>query len=242
MAEYDKIAKDYEKSKNSRGAKYLFDPSVRRMVGDVTGLDILDFGCGNGYTTRELKSAGAKNIVGFDISDGQIKIAKEVEQNNPMDINYYVYSATDVPFLGQFDIVMAKFVLHYSSNRKELTHMFEGAYRNLKSSGRFIALIPDFKLPLPTDPKYGYTSETKGRFKEGGKIRTSLYLEEELLCKFDNYYWKLLTYEECAKKAGFKTISWHKVEPSKEDIQRFGKKFWTDYLNFPGHIILEAAK
>ncbi len=40
---------------------------VRSYVGNVTGKKILDFGCGNGYCTREAISAGAAISVGYDI-------------------------------------------------------------------------------------------------------------------------------------------------------------------------------
>lgn len=240
--QYNKIARDYEKSEKSRGTRYLFDPSMKRVLGDVGGLKVLDFGCGHGYTARELVKSGASKVVGFDLSSEQINIARRAEKASPLGIEYHVFDAIDFPVLGEFDIVMAKFVLHYSSTKQELTRMFSNAYSNLKQEGRLVALVPDFEYPLRRDPKYDYTSSADSKVKEGDKVHLALYLEGKKLCEFDNFHWRKATYEACAKEAGFNRVIWQPVTPSQEGIDRFGKEFFDDYLASPNHTILEAIK
>ncbi len=51
-------------------------PNMLAMVGAVTGLDLLDLGCGEGGYSRELARRGAK-VVGVDGSARLIEIARE---------------------------------------------------------------------------------------------------------------------------------------------------------------------
>jgi SAM-dependent methyltransferase len=43
-------------------------PAQQQMLGDVSGLSILDLGCGNGAKLAELVAAGATDCVGVDVS------------------------------------------------------------------------------------------------------------------------------------------------------------------------------
>lgn len=43
-------------------------PAQRHMLGDLSGLSILDLGCGNGAKLAELAAGGARDCVGVDVS------------------------------------------------------------------------------------------------------------------------------------------------------------------------------
>ena len=43
-------------------------PAQQEMLGDVSGLSILDLGCGNGAKLAELVARGARECVGVDVS------------------------------------------------------------------------------------------------------------------------------------------------------------------------------
>ncbi|KQV65092.1 hypothetical protein ASC64_14945 [Nocardioides sp. Root122] len=54
-------------------------PAERGMLGDVTGLTVLDAGCGNGSKLAQLASEGAAQAVGVDISGSFIAAGPSVE-------------------------------------------------------------------------------------------------------------------------------------------------------------------
>lgn len=53
----------------------LTDPALIGLLGEVSGLIILDAGCGEGYLTRELLARGAHHVTGVDTCAGFIDAA-----------------------------------------------------------------------------------------------------------------------------------------------------------------------
>ena len=82
---------------------YLNTPAFFSMLPDVNELSGIDIGCGEGYNTRLLCEEGAI-MTAIDISEIFIKKAIEEELQDPLNINYQVASAVDLPFENnQFD-------------------------------------------------------------------------------------------------------------------------------------------
>src|SRR5262245_53936637 len=67
--------------------------SFLQLIGDVKGKRVLDVGCGDGHYTRILRKAGAAEVVGIDISDRMIKLAREQEARQSLGIEYRVEDA-----------------------------------------------------------------------------------------------------------------------------------------------------
>jgi ubiquinone/menaquinone biosynthesis C-methylase UbiE len=82
---------------------YLNTPAFFSMLPDVNELSGIDIGCGEGYNTRLLCEKGA-TMTAIDISEIFIQKAIEEELQDPLNINYQVASAVDLPFENnQFD-------------------------------------------------------------------------------------------------------------------------------------------
>jgi ubiquinone/menaquinone biosynthesis C-methylase UbiE len=75
----------------------LNTPAFFDMLPDVKGLCGLDIGCGEGHNTRLLAKLGAR-MIAVDISEVFIKYAKEMEEKEPLNIDYRVASAIELPF------------------------------------------------------------------------------------------------------------------------------------------------
>jgi SAM-dependent methyltransferase len=65
------LAPDYERGRSREDSldRLVEWPAQRDLIGDVTGLSILDVGCGNGGKLVELLHEGAASAVGIDISE-----------------------------------------------------------------------------------------------------------------------------------------------------------------------------
>jgi SAM-dependent methyltransferase len=65
------LAPDYERARTREDSldRLVEWPAQRGLLGDVTGLSVLDVGCGNGGKLAELTRDGATDCVGVDISE-----------------------------------------------------------------------------------------------------------------------------------------------------------------------------
>ena len=84
-----------------------FGPAHIDMCGSVSGLDVLDIGCGAGYFSRELSKLGAV-VTAIDLSAEMIEIAQRQSTDN--DIRYQVLDAANIAgsFAPEsFDLVTA---------------------------------------------------------------------------------------------------------------------------------------
>jgi ubiquinone/menaquinone biosynthesis C-methylase UbiE len=109
-------------------------PAFFKMLPDISGLNGLDIGCGEGYNTRIAAKKGA-NMTAIDISELFIKYAKESEQQEPLGIEYKITSAIELPFPNNtFDFAMATMsLMDISDHEKAIGE----AFRVIKPGGFF---------------------------------------------------------------------------------------------------------
>lgn len=114
---YDQIAVQYAQSQQpAQGSGFSWNhdlviPHLLNIVGDVTGLTVLDAGCGDGIVARYLAARGA-TVVGIDSSAQLIELAQA--QHEQQRIRYEVHDLTQpVPHYAQaFDAVVSNLVLN----------------------------------------------------------------------------------------------------------------------------------
>jgi len=88
--------------------EHFNNPAMLEFIGELSGLDVLDAGCGEGYQTRILARRGAR-MTGVDLSARMLELAREEESRGPLGIRYERTSFTDLAmFAGQsFDAVVS---------------------------------------------------------------------------------------------------------------------------------------
>ena len=86
---------------------------MEKLPKDLTGLRVLDAGCGTGALSRMLDERGAE-VVGVDISDKLIEVAKNRSGSNS-NIEYFSGDMKEESF-GNFDYIIAMdSLIHYST-------------------------------------------------------------------------------------------------------------------------------
>jgi 2-polyprenyl-3-methyl-5-hydroxy-6-metoxy-1,4-benzoquinol methylase len=86
-------------------------PTLLELLGDITGCQVLDAGCGAGYLTRVLAARQAR-VTGIDVSPRLIDLARGKDPAG--DIDYRVADPTrPVPGIaGRFDAAASYLVLN----------------------------------------------------------------------------------------------------------------------------------
>jgi len=87
-------------------------PIFRSMLPALSGARALDLGCGFGALGRYLAEAGAKKVVGIDLSEKMLATA--AERTTDPKIEYRRGAIEELGFAsGSFDLVVSSLALHY---------------------------------------------------------------------------------------------------------------------------------
>lgn len=144
--------------------RYLLNPSIFKLLGDINGKIILDAGCGNGYLSRLLTKRGA-SVTGVEPAKTLIDYAMEKENKEKLGIKYF---AEDLSNLSDehkdFDVVVSNMVFMDIPN-------YEVAIANcikvLKPGGIFV-----FSISHPA------FEEFSAEYLRNGCIKVKEYFEE----------------------------------------------------------------
>jgi ubiquinone/menaquinone biosynthesis C-methylase UbiE len=118
----------------------LNNPATFRLLGNLEGLVVLDLACGEGYNTRILAKEGA-GVIGVDISEEMIALARQREETEKLGIRYEVMDAANLGNLpsNHFDLVTCFMSLQDIHNfRKAIAEVA----KVLREGGRFVFSIP----------------------------------------------------------------------------------------------------
>lgn len=90
---YDKQANSWSRDTPSFLEDFTSIPAVFDMCKEhVKGSTIIDVGCGEGYAMRRMKSMGARKLIGVDVSERMIELAR----NSASEEHYIVGDAVDL--------------------------------------------------------------------------------------------------------------------------------------------------
>ncbi|MDJ0536782.1 MAG: class I SAM-dependent methyltransferase [Xenococcaceae cyanobacterium MO_207.B15] len=105
----------YEELFENYGMKYDRENFVQGTIGECDFIEkeinynkttrILDIGCGTGRHTIELSKRGY-TVIGIDLSESQLKRAKEKASEQNLSIDFQKHDARKLTFLNEFDLVI----------------------------------------------------------------------------------------------------------------------------------------
>lgn len=241
-AQYDAIADQYRQSTGSPLRKFVEAYTLQRLVGDVRGKQVLDLGCGEGFFTRRFKALGAARVVGVDISSAMIALAREQEDREPLGLEYVCADVQEMTGLGEFDIVVAAYLLHYAKTEQELQRMCESVVKHLPAGGRFVTLNENPAQAADQYAgyeQYGFNKTVELPRHEGSQI-TYRIVSGRKLFKFHARFFSRETYERVLRAAGFRHLIWHPVMLDEAGIEAHGAEYWREYLENPPVVGLEC--
>ena len=236
-----------EKSLNDQGdinRQLIIDPILWNLIGDPSGLKILDAGCGNGYLTRELARRGAE-VMGVDSSASFISYCRKKEQEEPLGCHFIESSLDEMESLKSqyFDLVISNIVfvdvLDYQGSFKEIS-------RILKPTGRFLwsnvhpifgrTSNEFFRLPFDTQRNEERKYIIIDRYFDSG-ARSISWSNFEPLWQFDR---TLSEYSKALRNAGFVIREIVEPKPEIELISKYPHILAFDTDRIPFFIIFDC--
>jgi len=89
---------------------WAIDESEIGVLGDVSGLDVVELGCGTAYVSAWLKQRGAARVVGVDPTPAQLETARRCNEKFGLGIELVEAFGEDVPLPDDsFDLVVSEY-------------------------------------------------------------------------------------------------------------------------------------
>ncbi len=111
---------------------------IRNKAKPLSGIDILDIGCGGGLLSEPMCRLGA-NITGIDASTKNIKIAKLHANKNGLKINYICSSPEKLKIGKKFDVILNMEIVEHVD---DISFFLKSCSKLLKKNGlMFVATI-----------------------------------------------------------------------------------------------------
>ncbi|RVW07972.1 class I SAM-dependent methyltransferase [Prescottella agglutinans] len=211
QSQFDQLPDLYEDMADWPFRRFLEIPNFLAALGDLSDRDVLDFGCGNGMYSRLLKEKGARRVVGYDVSDGMLAFARARESEQPLGIDFT--SDLEDDLAGQFDLVLAVYVLPYATTRDELRVMCEQMAKPLRPGGRLVTLPihPDYVRDPAYYERFGFRLTPVGPDIDGGEVQLDLFGPDGAGSDEDTvtaYVWTRESIDEAMHAAGFAITQW----------------------------------
>ena len=121
-----------------------FDYALDWLSGGVES--VLDFGCGNGSLLYKIAARGVKKIIGIDISEEGIRIAKRLKEVNSVDISQFIVGG--IESLEKLEdncvdaIVLSNIIDNLSPN--DCKKVLKESKRILKINGKVLVKLNPF--------------------------------------------------------------------------------------------------
>ena len=123
--------------------KYIKDNIIKNFnlknkTKPLSGVDILDIGCGGGLLSEPMSRLGA-NVTGIDASDKNIKIAKLHSKKNNLKIKYLCSSPEKIKIEKKFDVILNMEIVEHV---EDIDFFLKSCSELLKKNGiMFVATI-----------------------------------------------------------------------------------------------------
>ncbi len=230
---YDDFADEYAELVAKREEEGIENeplvPRLLEVIGNVSGLTVLDAGCGEGYLGRILARRGA-NVTGIDISPRLIRVARSRDAEGRIDYRVADLSQPLSDYKQHFDLIASHFVLND-------VYDYQGFLATLSS-----VVKDEGRLVLSMNNPYSYVvrNHLKNYFDSGRAFSYRGLTLEGIKVHF--YQRTLEEYLDAALAAGFQLQRLVDVPTPEQFFHNMSDKLLPRGYQFPYFMILSFAK
>lgn len=144
---------------------YYERPAMISMLGEVTGLRVLEIGCGSGPLTQHLVDQGAK-VTASDVSPAMLVLAEQRLGGRARLVEADLGAGLGFAADASFDVVVASLVMHYL---RDWASLLTEVRRVLAEPGRFVFSThhPTMDLRIHSPEDYFVIKEVTEEWHEG---------------------------------------------------------------------------
>ncbi|MBW4718761.1 class I SAM-dependent methyltransferase [Saccharothrix obliqua] len=222
---YDTVGDLYRQYKTTATAPVLERRLFLDLLGDPTGLRVLDLATGYGLYARLAAELGAAEVVGTDVSGEMVRHAREATTSP--GITFHTVDALDLgrasgPDLGTFDLVTAVWLFNYAASPDEVAAMAAGVRRVLRPGGRLVAITlnPGYDVAGPDWTPYGLAPRASVRAGRGNRLDVAL-LTSTTDIPLSVHQWDADVYAEALTRSGLAAPAWRlPTAPEEDGVER----------------------
>ena len=225
--------------KNENNANNMFEkPALFSLLPTLNNKTVLDLGCGYGEHCIRFVEEGAKRVVGIDISQKMLAIAKA--ENAHQNILYLNMPMENIGELQErFDIVVSSLAFHYV---KDFQALIKNIYRLLNDGG---VLVFSQEHPINTCFSTGscWTKDENGEKLFANISNYSVDGERESTWFVDNvkkYHRTFSTIINTLVESGFQIERIVEPVPTPEILKE--NPDYKDLLHKPDFLLIKATK
>lgn len=224
---------------NEANANNLFEiPALFSLLPDLNGKRVLDLGCGFGEHCKRFVECGAEKVVGIDISEKMLKVARE--ENSDPKITYLNMPMEDISTLQEtFDVVISSLAFHYV---EDFEAVIRTVYELLSEDGVFVFSQEN---PICTCHSGGnrWTRDENGNKLHMNLANYGIEGERESVWFVDNvkkYHRTFSTIVNTLIEAGFSIEKMIEPLPTEELLEKYPD--YRDLLHKPDFLLIKTRK
>ena len=217
------------------GTYYLAYRDLPEIISEhIHGINVLDFGCGTGRSTRFLKNIGF-NTTGVDISEDMLKQARSKDPSG----DYHKVNDGDLSRFNDdtFDLALSAFTFDNVPSKKKKTENLLELGRLLKPDGKIINLVSSPDIYIHEWASFSTRDYPENRMaKSGDKVRIVMTDVEDQR-PVEDILWSDDAYREIYNRTGL--IITEVYKPLAKPDEPFE---WINETRIPPWVIYVLAK
>ena len=208
--------------------------------------------CGTGIGLREMKKLGATKLVGVDISNEMLEVAKQTSPDAGFEL-HHADCSQPLDHLGlqrgSFDLVIGMWLLNYPDSRDQMARMWRNIATYLKPKAKFVGIIQNQDTVHPSSmqgkwKEYGAQETDLRDLLSGDGVRMHVEFNTVPKVEFDTFVLKKEILEEEARKAGLVDLRYVRPgEEVKSEVEGKNAAWWKELLEeYPNQLIIATRE
>jgi len=211
-------------------------PTLRDMLPPIAGRRIVDLGCGFGWFCRWVAEAGARSVLGIDLSENMLARAAADTADERIAYQRQDLDAVELPTAG-FDLAYSSLTVHYLT---DLDRFMATVHRSLVEGGSFVFSAEHPIYTAPTAP--GFVMDGAGRqtWPLDGYLREGPRTTDWLAPGVVKQHRTIATYLRHLRMAGFEVTELVEWGPSAEQLADAPE--WAVEVERPPFLLVAARR